>query len=159
MSSIPCSNCSHGNDIGARFCSSCGVELQRSNEDRTEGLDLTDKEIFETDPEMTSGLKNGAALIVTAGHRAGSRFILEQDFVTVGRHPESDVFLDDITVSRKHIELHLSPVGYSITDPGSLNGTYLNGERIEEDSILLTNGDELQIGKFKLLFLVSKSGI
>ncbi|HAN07039.1 MAG TPA: hypothetical protein DCP89_00935, partial [Acidimicrobiaceae bacterium] len=109
--------------------------------------------------KLASGLKNGAALIVAAGHRAGSRFILEQDFVTVGRHPESDVFLDDITVSRKHIELRLSPLGYSITDSGSLNGTYLNGERIEEEAILLTNGDELQIGKFKLLFLVSKSGI
>ncbi|NCG40657.1 MAG: FHA domain-containing protein [Actinobacteria bacterium] len=159
MSSIPCRSCSHKNDIGARFCSSCGAELQRSVEDRTEGLDLSDKEVFETDLELASGLKNGAALIVAAGHRAGSRFILEQDFVTVGRHPESDVFLDDITVSRKHIELRLSPLGYSITDSGSLNGTYLNGERIEEEAILLTNGDELQIGKFKLLFLVSKSGI
>jgi hypothetical protein len=159
MSSITCSICSHENDIGARFCSSCGAELQRSIEDRTEGLDLTDKEVFDADLDLASGLKNGAALIVTAGHRAGSRFILERDFVTVGRHPESDVFLDDITVSRKHIELRLSARGYSITDSGSLNGTYLNGERIEEDPILLTNGDELQIGKYKLLFLVSKSGI
>ena len=159
MSSITCSICSHENDIGARFCSSCGAELQRSIEDRTEGLDLTDKEVFDADLDLASGLKNGAALIVTAGHRAGSRIILERDFVTVGRHPESDVFLDDITVSRKHIELRLSARGYSITDSGSLNGTYLNGERIEEDPILLTNGDELQIGKFKLLFLVSKSGI
>ena len=77
--------------------------------------------------------------------------------MTVGRHPESDIFLDDITVSRRHVELSANNVGYVIRDVGSLNGTYLNGERLEDSEALLTNGDELQIGKFKLLYLVSSS--
>jgi pSer/pThr/pTyr-binding forkhead associated (FHA) protein len=99
----------------------------------------------------------GAALIVASGHQAGTRYAITSDLVTVGRHPDSDIFLDDITVSRHHVELTVSAMGYGIRDVGSLNGTYLNGERIEDSEALLTNGDELQIGKFKLLYLVSSS--
>ena len=71
--------------------------------------------------------------------------------------PDSDVFLDDITVSRRHVELSTSNTGHVIRDVGSLNGTYLNGERLADSEVSLTNGDELQIGKFKLLYLVSSS--
>ena len=80
-----------------------------------------------------------------------------RDSLTVGRHPDSDIFLDDITVSRRHVELDQGSTGYVLREVGSLNGTYLNGERLAENETLLTNGDELQIGKFKLLYLVSST--
>lgn len=99
----------------------------------------------------------GAALVVASGHQAGTRYAITSELMTVGRHPDSDIFLDDITVSRRHVELSTSNTGYMIRDVGSLNGTYLNGERLEDSEVSLTNGDELQIGKFKLLYLVSSS--
>ena len=99
----------------------------------------------------------GAALVVASGHQAGTRYAITSELMTVGRHPDSDIFLDDITVSRRHVELSTSNTGYMIRDVGSLNGTYLNGERLEDSEVSLTNGDEIQIGKFKLLYLVSSS--
>ena len=100
---------------------------------------------------------SGAVLVVTSGHQAGTRYAVASEQLTVGRHPDSDIFLDDITVSRRHVELKVGSTGYVISDVGSLNGTYLNGERLEETEAVLTNGDELQIGKFKLLYLVSST--
>ena len=99
----------------------------------------------------------GAALVVASGHQAGTRYAITSELMTVGRHPDSDIFLDDITVSRRHVELSTSNTGYMIRDVGSLNGTYLNGQRLEDSEVSLTNGDEIQIGKFKLLYLVSSS--
>ena len=99
----------------------------------------------------------GAALVVASGHQAGTRYAITSEWITVGRHPDSDVFLDDITVSRRHVELSTSNTGHVIRDVGSLNGTYLNGERLGDSEVSRTNGDELQIGKFKLLYLVSSS--
>ncbi|HET8929024.1 MAG TPA: FHA domain-containing protein [Acidimicrobiales bacterium] len=91
-------------------------------------------------------------MVVTRGPNAGSRFALGSDFITAGRHPDSDIFLDDVTVSRNHVELTRQESGaYVVRDVGSLNGTYLNRERIEE--AVLHNSDELQIGKFKLVYL------
>ena len=89
-------------------------------------------------------------LVVKRGPNAGSRFILGEGVTTIGRHPQSDIFLDDVTVSRRHAEIRQAEGHFSVTDAGSLNGTYLNRERIEEST--LANGDELQIGKFKLVF-------
>ena len=77
-------------------------------------------------------------------------FTISRDVISIGRHPESDIFLDDIPVSRRHAELHLKEGDFSLEDTGSLNGTYLNHERIE--SVELASGDEIQIGKFHLLF-------
>jgi pSer/pThr/pTyr-binding forkhead associated (FHA) protein len=94
-------------------------------------------------------------LIVKRGSKAGSRFALDQDVTTAGRHPESDIFLDDITVSRHHAEVIRTSAGYEVRDAGSLNGTYLNRERIERSA--LGNGDELQVGKFKLVFFLGPS--
>ena len=91
-------------------------------------------------------------MIVRRGPAAGTKFTLDGDIVTVGRHPQSDIFLNDITVSRRHAELRRDGRGrYAVTDLGSLNGTYVNRARV--DSSLLSSGDELQIGKFRLLFL------
>jgi pSer/pThr/pTyr-binding forkhead associated (FHA) protein len=89
--------------------------------------------------------------VVKRGPNAGSRYALDAVVTKAGRHPESDIFLDDITVSRRHAEFHRRERGYVVRDVGSLNGTYLNRERIEEAD--LSSGDEVQIGKFKLVFL------
>jgi pSer/pThr/pTyr-binding forkhead associated (FHA) protein len=96
-------------------------------------------------------LASGGLLVVTRGPNSGSKFEVEKPLVTLGRHPESDIFLDDVTVSRRHVEITRSGSGYTVKDVGSLNGTYLNRERIEEAA--LTSGDELQVGTFRLLFL------
>ena len=90
-------------------------------------------------------------LLVRSGPTAGSTFALDKDVVTAGRHPDSDSFLDDITVSRRHVEVLRRPGGYVVRDVGSLNGTYVNRARVEEGP--LTDGDELQVGKFKLVFV------
>jgi pSer/pThr/pTyr-binding forkhead associated (FHA) protein len=89
-------------------------------------------------------------LIVRAGEQAGDRFNLENDVTRLGRHPDSEISLDDITVSRRHVDIERTPEGYLAIDGGSLNGTYVNQERI--DRVLLRHGDELQVGKFRLVF-------
>ena len=89
-------------------------------------------------------------LIVRAGAQAGARFALDDVVTRLGRHPESEISLDDITVSRRHAEIERTPDGHVVSDAGSLNGTYVNQERI--DKMLLRHGDELQIGKFRLVF-------
>ena len=95
-----------------------------------------------------------ALLLVMRGSNAGSRFRLDSDLTTAGRHPDSDIFLDDVTVSRRHAEFYRHGARFTVRDVGSLNGTYVNRERIEEAE--LTGGDEVQIGKFRLLFLTSQ---
>jgi pSer/pThr/pTyr-binding forkhead associated (FHA) protein len=92
-----------------------------------------------------------ACLIVRRGPAAGTKFTMDGDLTTVGRHPQSDIFLNDITVSRRHAELKRDGTKYMVSDLGSLNGTYVNRSRVDSSS--LSSGDELQIGKFRLLFL------
>jgi pSer/pThr/pTyr-binding forkhead associated (FHA) protein len=94
--------------------------------------------------------------VVQRGPSAGSRFLLDTDMVTAGRHPESEIFLDDVTVSRRHAEFRRTPEGFRVLDVGSLNGTYVNRDRI--DDVVLQGGDEVQIGKFRLVFFASQSG-
>lgn len=98
------------------------------------------------------GLPPGSALLVVKrGPNAGSRFLLDQPITSAGRHPDSDIFLDDVTVSRRHAEFRLENNEFHVVDVGSLNGTYVNREPV--DSAVLANGDEVQIGKFRLVFL------
>lgn len=98
------------------------------------------------------GLPVGAALLVVKrGPNAGSRFLLDQPTTSAGRHPDSEIFLDDVTVSRRHAEFRLDGGDFQVVDVGSLNGTYVNREPV--DSATLANGDEVQIGKFRLVFL------
>ena len=98
------------------------------------------------------GLPVGSALLVVKrGPNAGSRFLLDQPSTSAGRHPDSDIFLDDVTVSRRHAEFRLESGEFQVVDVGSLNGTYVNREPV--DSAVLANGDEVQIGKFRLVFL------
>jgi pSer/pThr/pTyr-binding forkhead associated (FHA) protein len=108
-------------------------------------------------PDTTAGRVSGslppgtALLAVRRGPNAGARFLLDHDVTTSGRHPDSDIFLDDVTVSRRHAEFHRESGIFTVRDVGSLNGTYVNRERVE--SATLSNGDEVQIGKFRLVFI------
>ena len=97
-----------------------------------------------------------ALLVVQRGPSAGSRFLLDTDVVKAGRHPDSDIFLDDVTVSRRHAEFRRTPEGFVVTDVGSLNGTYVNRDRIDE--VLLKGGDEVQVGKYRLVYYASQHG-
>lgn len=156
-----CHNCGHRNQLGANYCASCGAVLESAAPDPTT---VTFHPIEPVDPVagdvvvVTENLPpETAVLVVRRGPKAGSRFALDDDVITAGRHPDSDIFLDDITVSRRHAELRRVADGtWLACDTGSLNGTYLNGRRI--DTAILANGDELQIGKFKLVFLVGDEG-
>lgn len=96
-----------------------------------------------------------ALLVVKRGPNAGSRFLLDQDATSSGRHPDSDIFLDDVTVSRRHAEFRREGGDFVVIDVGSLNGTYVNREPV--DQAVLANGDEVQIGKFRLVFLTGSS--
>lgn len=174
-----CTRCGHDNPDDSHYCSNCGVSLDRPREsllrdrrerslDATSTISLTpldsgaDIEHGEdpADSDVRSAVDllppGSALLVVKRGPNAGSRFLLDGDVTTAGRHPDSDIFLDDVTVSRRHAEFHREGVGFSVRDVGSLNGTYLNRERI--DSAALTGGDEVQIGKFRLVFLTGGAG-
>lgn len=98
-----------------------------------------------------------ALMVVKRGPNAGSRFHLDKQLVSAGRHPESEIFLDDVTVSRRHAEFRRVGNGYEVSDVGSLNGTYVNREPIETST--LSNGDEVQIGKFRLVFLTASDDV
>ncbi|MEW6155124.1 MAG: FHA domain-containing protein [Actinomycetota bacterium] len=151
---VYCNQCGHRNPAGATFCSSCGAVLEPPDDETTvtfapaEGVgDVADEELTVTLGELSATM---AMVIVKRGPNAGSKFVLDADVTRAGRHPNSDIFLDDITVSRRHAEIVRVEGGFMVKDVGSLNGTYLNRERIEEAR--LGSGDELQIGKFKLVF-------
>jgi FHA domain len=98
-----------------------------------------------------------AVLVVKRGPNTGSRFRLDQPVTSAGRHPGSNIFLDDVTVSRRHAEFRRETGQFRVVDVGSLNGTYVNGEPI--GSAVLTNGDDIQMGKFRLVFLTGGDGL
>jgi pSer/pThr/pTyr-binding forkhead associated (FHA) protein len=145
-----CPNCDHLNEAGANFCSRCGSPMGSVEAEAT--ATLAPIEVETEEEAHVRDLKPGqACVIVRRGPAAGTKFTMDGDVVTVGRHPQSDIFLNDITVSRRHAELRRAGGKYEVTDLGSLNGTYVNRARV--DSSVLSSGDELQIGKFRLLFL------
>jgi FHA domain/zinc-ribbon domain len=152
-----CNNCGHRNPASANFCSSCGGVLGPPTADTTITLHPVDAQGEAGEDELTVTLSDrpdgSHLLVVKRGPNAGTRYVLDSDVTRAGRHPESDIFLDDITVSRRHAEFLIRDGSYSIRDVGSLNGTYVNRERIEE--AVLTTGDEVQIGKFKLVYLAA----
>ena len=157
MDGVFCNNCGHRNPSNANFCSSCGAVLAPASSDTTVTLHPVDAQGESGEDELTvtiSDRPSGAGLLVVKrGPNAGTRFVLDAPVTRAGRHPESDIFLDDITVSRRHAEFVAHDGSYSVRDVGSLNGTYVNRERIDETQ--LEPGDEVQIGKFKLLYLVA----
>jgi pSer/pThr/pTyr-binding forkhead associated (FHA) protein len=150
---VQCRLCGHGNEDGANFCSSCGEPL--GDEDTTVSLDLIEhrhaleQEIGHLLDQLTEGL---GMLVVRRGPNAGSTFVLEAESTTLGRDPESDIFLDDVTVSRHHAVIRRTTDGYEVHDSGSLNGTYVDHERIETSK--LHDMNELQVGRFVLTFVV-----
>jgi pSer/pThr/pTyr-binding forkhead associated (FHA) protein len=134
---------------GARPGETTTISLNRPDDaDQADDL-FPDSASFGALPE------GSALLLVMRGPNAGSRFRLDGDLTTAGRHPDSDIFLDDVTVSRRHAEFYRQGSLFTVRDVGSLNGTYVNRERIEEAQ--LAGGDEVQIGKFRLLFLTSQN--
>ncbi len=163
MSGIYCTNCGHQNPEGANFCSSCGAPLASSASDRTLRLHAIDpsQDAPGTQDDVVVDLGEVATgagvLVVRSGATAGQRIDLDRPLTRLGRHPQSDVTLDDITVSRRHADIERLDDGtYEVRDAGSLNGTYVNGERVERAH--LANGDEVQIGKFRMVFLDALGG-
>ena len=152
---LHCHECGFVNDEGANYCQKCGAYLGRS-EGAEEPSTLTYK-IAETGDFQPIDLdqmveEEGAALVIrSGGGRSGESFAVDQDRMSIGRTPDAPIFLDDVTVSRNHALLVRRRDGLYIDDLGSLNGTYVNRHRIE--SHLLEDGDEIQIGKYRLTFL------
>jgi pSer/pThr/pTyr-binding forkhead associated (FHA) protein len=145
-----CTRCGHPNRDDARYCANCGDSLQDETTLSINPVEVDD-EIGEEFPFPGEQLAPGQALLmVKRGPNAGSTFLIDKDVATAGRSPDSDVFLDDVTVSRQHAEIRREGGEFSIYDRGSLNGTYVNRELVE--SVRLASGDELQIGKFRLVF-------
>lgn len=162
---------------GAKFCPFCGGRLSRPAADLVDSTttfalpgaatptDLAVEEVEAAHPELdeesraaVDALPRGSAmLVVLRGPNAGSRFLLDAELVTAGRHPDSDVFLDDVTVSRRHAEFRRTSDGYQVRDVGSLNGTYVNRDRVDE--VTLSNGDEVQVGKYRLVYYVSAADL
>ena len=147
-----CPECGYANDDGASYCQRCGAFLA-SSESGAATATYQLGETGELEPvELEQVVSRGAALVIRAGGgRAGESFTVQGDRITVGRRPDCDVFLDDVTVSRDHAMIVRRGSDYFLDDCGSLNGTYVNRRRI--DSHQLADGDELQIGKYKLAFL------
>jgi FHA domain/zinc-ribbon domain len=153
---VVCARCGHTNEAGARYCSSCGAPLG-SVEDDTSTLTLSTVEAAESEDELErylEGLQPGVGLLVVRhGPETGSSYRLDAATTAVGRHPDSDIFLDDITVSRRHVRIDKDDAGYMMHDVGSLNGTYVNRERLDEAR--LRHGDEVQIGRYRLSFVLA----
>ncbi|MBS2538710.1 zinc-ribbon and FHA domain-containing protein [Catenulispora sp. NF23] len=175
-----CTRCGNANQAGSRFCSHCGTALAESPlpgdplvpegaAERTSTMSLVSVEaaaeaatgvvgeeteqvgLGPADREALAALPAGSALLVVRrGPNAGSRFLLDADVTTVGRSPDSDIFLDDVTVSRRHAEFARTAQGFLVRDVGSLNGTYVDRNLIQE--ALLRDGDEVQVGKYRLVF-------
>ena len=167
-----CTNCGHDNPEGANFCAQCGSPLTAAPPppgasarvpmgDTTRTIppvvveeQPTGDGLSSADEAAVQALPQGSGmLIVQRGPNAGSRFLLDHDLTTAGRHVDSDIFLDDISVSRRHVQFVRTPDGVVVKDLGSLNGTYVNRELVDE--VLLAPEDEVQVGKFRLVYYAS----
>ncbi len=161
-----CTACGKQNPDDARFCSRCGTQLVADEGASSPGADeatatisigspekadTSDRHLSPVDAAAVDALPAGSAmLVVQKGPSAGSRFLLDRDEVTAGRHNDSEIFLDDVTVSRRHAVFTREGSDFTVADAGSLNGTYVNRDRI--DKVTLKDSDEVQIGKYRLVF-------
>jgi len=168
-----CTSCGRQNPDDARFCSNCGNRLiavpaaepvlgdvggesTATIQIGGDKVETSDRQLNPVDEAAVDALPSGhALLVVQRGPGSGSRFLLDADVVNAGRHPDSEIFLDDVTVSRRHAEFHRAGESFTVSDVGSLNGTYVNRDRI--DRVQLTDGDEVQIGKYRLVFFAGHS--
>ena len=153
MSHVHCPECGFQNPEASNYCSKCGALLPHDEPGAHTTMTFTPEEMTEDDSLSLADLRiEGPALVVrSGGGRSGETYAVESERLGIGRGPENDVFLDDVTVSRNHALLVQRRDGLYIDDLGSLNGTYVNRRRIE--SHRLQNGDELQVGKYKLTYL------
>jgi pSer/pThr/pTyr-binding forkhead associated (FHA) protein len=152
MSHIYCPECGFQNPEAANYCAKCGALLVKEESGETTMTFTPDDPEEEGQPVLEDfGIKGPALVVRSGGGRAGETFPLEAERTTIGRSPDCEIFLDDVTVSRKHAVLERKGDVLQIEDLGSLNGTFLNRKRI--DSGDLSDGDELQIGKYRLTFL------
>lgn len=154
MTRVHCPECGFQNLEAARYCEKCGAILIPDDvADSTQAMVVSEETVEDVTGVLADVGVQGPAIIVRAGAgRAGETFGLDRERLTIGRSPDCDIFLDDITVSRQHALLVRQGAGYAIEDQGSLNGTFVNRRRV--DSLQLEDGDEVQIGKYKLTFLV-----
>lgn len=177
-----CTQCGHQNPEGSNFCAQCGTRLVKpgspstpvapahTSEHTLQGDTSQIPVVVEEQPPLTPVLSDAdkdavaslpaghALLVVRRGPSAGARFLLDGQTHDAGRHPDSDIFLDDITVSRHHVKFTRTPEGTVVSDVGSLNGTYVNRTLIDGD-VLLKPGDEVQIGKFRMVYFVGPHGL
>ncbi|HUQ23618.1 MAG TPA: FHA domain-containing protein [Gaiellaceae bacterium] len=152
MSHVYCAECGFQNPEAANFCSRCGSTLNKGEAGEQTMTFTADDDADESSAALQELAGTGPALVVrSGGGRAGESFFPSEERTLIGRSPECDVFLDDVTVSRKHAELLRDGERFTISDLGSLNGTFVNKKRIE--STELEDDDELQIGKYRLTFL------
>ena len=151
---IHCPECGFTNAEGANYCQKCGAYIgeHRGNEPQTATYRIGETgELVPVDVDAVVAHEGAVLVIRAGGGRVGESFPLSGDRMTIGRRPDSDVFLDDVTVSRDHALLVRRGADFYLDDLGSLNGTYVNRHRI--DSHKLEDGDELQVGKYKLTYL------
>ena len=159
-----CPECGHQVAAGVNFCSNCGAPQRTNTGDTTRVIPVTsavsEAPVEATDPNLPvlKDVPPGASvLVVVRGPNVGATFLLDQETVTAGRHPQSDIFLDDVTVSRHHGKFTERGGHTWLADQNSLNGTYVNRTLIDGE-VALRPGDEVQIGKFRLVYLVAPTG-
>jgi pSer/pThr/pTyr-binding forkhead associated (FHA) protein len=152
MAHIYCPECGFQNPEAANYCAKCGSLLVKEESGEATMTFTPEDPEEEGQPVLEDfGIKGPALVVRSGGGRAGETFLLESERTTIGRSPDCEIFLDDVTVSRKHAVLERKDDELRIEDLGSLNGTFLNRKRI--DAGVLSDGDELQIGKYRLTFL------
>jgi pSer/pThr/pTyr-binding forkhead associated (FHA) protein len=151
VSHVYCSECGFQNSEAANFCARCGALLEREGGDAETTLSYMPEHLNDEASTGVEGVEGPALVVRAGGGRSGEAFLLRQERTTVGRSPDCDIFLDDVTVSRHHAVISEQDGGFVIEDLGSLNGTFLNRHRIEQAP--LADDDEVQIGKYRLVFL------
>jgi pSer/pThr/pTyr-binding forkhead associated (FHA) protein len=151
VSHVYCTQCGFQNPETANYCSRCGALLEKRESGGETTQTISADEIGELAGDGADELEGPALVVRSGGGRAGESFLLSRERTRIGRSPECEIFLDDVTVSRKHAVVLEQDGVFSVDDQGSLNGTFVNRRRI--DSAPLENGDELQIGKYRLTFL------
>lgn len=169
MSGLHCPRCSHDNVPGSKYCSECGSALPSSADVSSGGsvsassghhdeatitigaIDASESVDAELAAQLDDLALGNAMLVVRRGTDTGASYLLDTDVVKAGRHPDNEIFLDDVTVSRRHAVFRRDGGSWEVADVGSLNGTYVNGSRVE--TVGLNRGDEVQIGKYKLVFM------
>lgn len=151
MSHVYCPECGFQNPEAANYCAKCGALLVREpGSETTEAFSPEEsQELLDTLDDV--GVRGVALVVRSGGGRSGETFAPQGERTTIGRSPECGIFLDDVTVSRRHAVLEQRGERWVIEDLGSLNGTFVNRERV--DSAVLEDGDEIQIGKYRLTFL------